>query len=114
VAGRIVDGEHHVTGEYVTGWIRRGPSGVIGTNKKDGQEAANSLLADYEAGVLEAPTVGDDIHALLTEREVDFVSWDGWERIDEHEVAAGSPHGRPRVKLTSYDLLHGTARGTGD
>ena len=55
VAGRVVDGEHHVTGEYVTGWIRRGPSGVIGTNKKDGQEAASSLLEDAEAGLLNAP-----------------------------------------------------------
>ena len=55
VAGRVVDGEHHVTGEYVTGWIRRGPSGVIGTNKKDGQEAASSLLEDAEAGLLNEP-----------------------------------------------------------
>jgi ferredoxin/flavodoxin---NADP+ reductase len=110
VAGRIVDGEDHVTGEYVTGWIRRGPSGVIGTNKKDGQEAANSLLADAEAGLLDGPASDQDVAELLTEREVDFVSWEGWERIDEHEVSLGSPHGRPRVKLTSYEQLHGTAR----
>ena len=51
VAGRVVDGEHHVTGEYVTGWIRRVPIGVIGTNKKDGQEAASSLLEDAAAGL---------------------------------------------------------------
>ena len=111
VAGRIVDGEDHVTGEYVTGWIRRGPSGVIGTNKKDGQEAANSLLADAEAGVLNAPAAEHDIADLLAERGVEPVTWEGWERIDDHEVALGSDSGRPRVKLTRYERLHGTARG---
>src|SRR3954469_6836367 len=65
VAGRVVDGEQHVTGEYVTGWIRRGPSGVIGTNKKDGQEAASSLLADHEAGALNEPSSDHDIADLL-------------------------------------------------
>src|SRR4051812_6073232 len=87
LAGRVLDGEQHVTGEYVTGWIRRGPSGVIGTNKKDGQEAAGSVLADAEAGVLNEPSSDQDIADLLAERGVEAVSWAGWERIDEHEVA---------------------------
>jgi ferredoxin--NADP+ reductase len=111
VAGRVVDGEHHLTGEYVTGWIRRGPSGVIGTNKKDGQEAASSLRADAEAGILNEPTSDGDIADLLAERGVEAVSWEGWERIDEHEQRLGSDSGRPRVKLTRYELLHGAARG---
>jgi ferredoxin--NADP+ reductase len=111
VTGRVIDGEHHVTGEYVTGWIRRGPSGVIGTNKKDGQEAASSLLADAEAGNLNAPVNDGDIGDLLAERGCEPVSWDGWERIDEHEQRLGSDSGRPRVKLTRYELLHGAARG---
>src|ERR671931_1144988 len=76
VAGRVVDGEHHVTGEYVTGWIRRGPSGVIGTNKKDGQEAASSLLQDAEAGFLNDPANGGDIADLLADRGVDLVTWE--------------------------------------
>jgi ferredoxin--NADP+ reductase len=109
VAGRVVDGEHHVTGEYVTGWIRRGPSGVIGTNKKDGQEAASSLLADAEAGLLNEPTTDGDIAELLGERGVDFVEWEGWQRIDTHEQELGAGT-RPRVKLTRYELLHGAAR----
>jgi ferredoxin/flavodoxin---NADP+ reductase len=109
VAGRVVDGEHHVTGEYVTGWIRRGPSGVIGTNKKDGQEAANSLLADAEAGLLNEPTSDGDIAQLLDERGVEAVTWKGWERIDTHEQDLGAGI-RPRVKLTRYELLHGAAR----
>jgi ferredoxin--NADP+ reductase len=110
VAGRVVDGEHHLTGEYVTGWIRRGPSGVIGTNKKDGQEAATSLLEDAEGGLLNAPANDGDIADLLAERGVEPVSWKGWERIDAHEQELGAGV-RPRVKLTRYELLHGAARG---
>jgi ferredoxin--NADP+ reductase len=110
VAGRVVDGEHHVTGEYVTGWIRRGPSGVIGTNKKDGQEAATSLLEDAEAGLLNEPVSDGDIADLLAERSVEPISWEGWERIDAHEQDLGGGT-RPRVKLTRYELLHGAARG---
>ena len=92
VAGRVVDGEHHVTGEYVTGWIRRGPSGVIGTNKKDGQEAASSLLEDAEAGLLNEPVNDGDIADLLAERGVEPISWEGWERIDAHEQDLGARH----------------------
>jgi ferredoxin--NADP+ reductase len=110
VAGRVIDGEHHLTGEYVTGWIRRGPSGVIGTNKKDGQEAATSLLEDAEGGLLNAPANDGDIADLLAERGVEPVSWEGWERIDAHEQELGAGV-RPRVKLTRYELLHGAARG---
>ena len=106
----MIDGEHHVTGEYVTGWIRRGPSGVIGTNKKDGQEAASSLLEDAEAGLLNEPPNDGDIADLLAERGVEPVGWEGWERIDAHEQALGAGT-RPRVKLTRYELLHGAARG---
>ena len=109
VAGRVVDGEHHVTGEYVTGWIRRGPSGVIGTNKKDGQEAASSLLEDAVAGLLNEPVSDGDIADLLAERGVEPISWEGWGRIDAHEQELGSGT-RPRVKLTRYELLHGAAR----
>jgi ferredoxin/flavodoxin---NADP+ reductase len=109
VAGRVVDGEHHVTGEYVTGWIRRGPSGVIGTNKKDGQEAASSLLEDAEQGLLNDPVNDGDIAQLLAERGVEPISWEGWKRIDAHEQNLGGGT-RPRVKLTRYELLHGAAR----
>jgi ferredoxin--NADP+ reductase len=110
LAGRVVDGDQHVTGEYVTGWIRRGPSGVIGTNKKDGQEAAGSVLADAEAGMLNAPPNDEDIAELLAERGAEPVDWDGWKRIDEHEVQAGTDSGRPRVKLSRYEELLDAAR----
>src|SRR2546423_3529481 len=110
VAGRVVDGEHHVTGEYVTGWIRRGPSGVIGTNKKDGQEASGSVLADAEARLLDTPEDDTDIADLLVERGAEAVDWDGWQRIDEHEQKLGTESGRPRVKLARYEELLGVAR----
>jgi ferredoxin--NADP+ reductase len=112
VAGRVVDGEDHVTGEYVTGWIRRGPSGVIGTNKKDGQEAAGSVLSDAEGGVLHTPPNDDDILDLLEERGAEPVDWEGWRRIDEHEIQAGAESGRPRVKLSRYEELLDAARST--
>ena len=100
-----------MTGEYVTGWIRRGPSGVIGTNKKDGQEAAGCVLADAEAGMLNAPTTDGDIADLLEERGAEAVDWDGWQRIDEHELQLGTDSGRPRVKLARWEELRGAARG---
>jgi ferredoxin--NADP+ reductase len=102
-----VDGSRN---EYVVGWIKRGPSGVIGTNKKDGQEAAGSVLADAEAGMLNAPPNDEDIAELLAERGAEPVDWDGWKRIDEHEVQAGTDSGRPRVKLSRYEELLDAAR----
>ena len=109
VAGRILDGEHHLTGEYVTGWIRRGPSGVIGTNKKDGHEAAASLLEDAAAGLLDPPARSDDIAGVLSERGVAPVDWAGWRRIDETELELGEQAGRPRVKLTRHEELRDAA-----
>ena len=92
-----------MTGEYVTGWIRRGPSGVIGTNKKDGQEAASSLLEDAEAGLLNEPVTDGDIADLLAERGIEPISWEGWERIDTHEQdLAAAPGPESSSPGTSY------------
>jgi ferredoxin--NADP+ reductase len=110
VAGRVLDGDRHLTGEYVTGWIRRGPTGVIGTNKKCGQEAAESLLEDARAGLLADPGAAEPIDELFAQRGVQPVDWAGWTRIDERELALGSESGRPRVKLTAYQELHDAAR----
>jgi ferredoxin/flavodoxin---NADP+ reductase len=101
-AGRVVsdDGEP-LAGEYVVGWIKRGPSGVIGTNKKDAAETVAHLIADAEAGLLNEPAQddGDEIEAWLHERCEGLVTWEGWGAIDAHETELGRPHGRPRVKL---------------
>jgi len=96
--------------EYVVGWIKRGPTGVIGTNKKDSQDTVDTLLADL-AGASELAGFGAD-HAneladWLASRQPKLVTSAHWEVIDQFERAAGEPHGRPRVKLPSLaKLLH--------
>ena len=84
-------------GLYAAGWIKRGPSGVIGTNKKDATETVELLLADARAGLRRRE--GGRLEALLSERGVEPVLYEGWEAIDAVERAAGEPLGRPRVKL---------------
>lgn len=108
--GRIVDATGAaVAGCYVSGWIKRGPSGVIGTNKKDATETVELLLDDARAGRL--PQRGDgSLEDLLAERGADAVMYAGWQAIDEAERTAGEPHGRPRIKLRSWDALLDAAR----
>jgi ferredoxin/flavodoxin---NADP+ reductase len=117
--GRVVDpasGEP-VPGEYVVGWIKRGPSGVIGTNKKDAQETIDALLADFalssngngratpSSARVPAEPEAAAVEALLRSRQPELVTYSGWEAIDRHERALGEPAGRPRVKLTRIDEL---------
>jgi len=91
-------------GVYVAGWIKRGPSGVIGTNKKDATETVELLLEDLrDAPHKDRPA--DELEALLAERGVRLVLYAGWTSIDELERAAGEKHGRPRVKLCTWDEL---------
>jgi ferredoxin--NADP+ reductase len=111
--GRVCDEEgvpHR--GEYAVGWIKRGPSGVIGTNKKDAADTVAKVVADAEAGVLEAerPDAGE-LAAWLATCAPDAVTWEGWQAIDEHERAAGEPHGRPRIKLVRLADLVAAGRG---
>ncbi|KAA0108894.1 FAD-dependent oxidoreductase [Mycolicibacterium sp. P1-5] len=93
--------------EYVVGWIKRGPSGVIGSNKKDSADTVATLLADLEGR--ELGDLGDDHGEILVEwllsRQPKLVTDDHWKLIDAHERGAGEPHGRPRVKLTSVAEL---------
>jgi ferredoxin--NADP+ reductase len=91
-------------GLYVAGWIKRGPSGVIGTNKKDATETVALLVQDAAAGKLPSAS-GEDLLDLLAERDARPVLYAGWEAIDAAEKAAGEPKGRPRVKLCSWDEL---------
>jgi ferredoxin/flavodoxin---NADP+ reductase len=94
-------------GEYVVGWAKRGPSGVIGTNKKDANETVDLLLQDLAAGrLLEPEPVGDEeLERFVRERQPDLVDYEGWVRIDRHEQGLGEPHGRPRVKLARLEEL---------
>jgi ferredoxin--NADP+ reductase len=109
--GVIPNDEGRVIGQarvYAAGWIKRGPSGVIGTNKKDAAETCERLLEDAANGLLESE--GGELEELLRGRGVDFVEYAGWQAIDEHERGLGAPQGRPRVKLTSWDDLLAKAR----
>jgi ferredoxin--NADP+ reductase len=111
-AGRVCDGEGaHQLGEYVSGWIKRGPSGVIGTNKKDSQDTVAKIVEDAAAGRLNEPA-SDDIEAMIAAHCVHAVTWEGWQAINAIETAAGeasSPE-RPRVKLTEWEALREAAR----
>jgi ferredoxin--NADP+ reductase len=112
--GRVLgeDGQP-LPGEYAVGWIKRGPTGVIGTNKKDAADTTARIFEDVEAGALNAPADSDPdaIEAWLRERAPDHVTWEGWRAIDEHELGLGEPHGRPRVKLVRVeDMLDVAAR----
>jgi ferredoxin--NADP+ reductase len=94
--------------EYVVGWIKRGPSGVIGTNKKDAQETVDALLEDLSGAALADYGVdhADKLAAWLAARQPKLVTGAHWKTIDEYERSAGQPHGRPRIKLpTSEELL---------
>jgi ferredoxin--NADP+ reductase len=111
--GRVVDADGtHQIGEYVSGWIKRGPSGVIGTNKKDSQDTVDKIIEDAAAGHLNQPPQ-DDIDALIASHCADAVTWEGWEAIDAIETAVGegSSPARPRVKLTEWAALREAARG---
>jgi ferredoxin/flavodoxin---NADP+ reductase len=111
--GRITDeAGAPLRGDYVVGWIKRGPTGIIGTNKRDAQETVDTLLEDLDAGRLNAPAdpSRETLEAVLAERAPNHVTYTGWEAIDRAEKAAGEPHGRPRVKLTTTDELLDAAR----
>jgi ferredoxin--NADP+ reductase len=107
--GRVIDPDTGtpVRGEYTVGWIKRGPSGVIGTNKKDAHDTVDSLLADLDEGALLEPSDAspEAVEALVTERRPDHVTYAGWQAIDRAERSAGEPHERPRVKLCTFEAL---------
>jgi ferredoxin--NADP+ reductase len=115
--GRVLEDGSQRPGEYVVGWIKRGPTGVIGTNKKDAQETVDALLEDLAAGRIPDPPAPDptEIESALRARKPSLVTYAGWDQIDRHERTLGEPHGRPRVKLTSIDeMLEVAARQTPD
>jgi ferredoxin--NADP+ reductase len=100
IAGRVVDGASALPGLYVTGWLKRGPNGIIGTNRADSMETVESLLADL-------PTLSDGVKPgiravlpLLETRGVQVVSLQDWLRIDAAEIERGHKKGKPREKFT--------------
>ncbi len=111
--GRVTGPDGRCPGEYAVGWIKRGPTGVIGTNKKDAQETVDAILEDLAAGRLPEPPAPDpeELLATLRARQPELVTYAGWAEIDRHERARGEPVGRPRVKLTRLEEMLRVAAG---
>ena len=105
--GRITDisEENTLTGLYCTGWIKRGPTGVIGTNKTDSAQTVALMIEDIEKNEIFQPEnpVSDNIESLIKERNPEYIDYEDWLRIDSEEIARGEKENRPRVKFTSID-----------
>ncbi|MEV0055525.1 FAD-dependent oxidoreductase [Saccharopolyspora shandongensis] len=104
--GRVLDldGEH-IPGVYATGWIKRGPVGLIGHTKGDALETINNLLADLPTMPQAEEPANDSILRLLEERGVEYTTWEGWGRLDAHEKALGEAQGRERVKVVPREEM---------
>jgi ferredoxin--NADP+ reductase len=92
IEGRVADNV------YVVGWAKRGPSGVIGTNKSDAADVMNLLVSD-----MKEPKPATDLSSLITTTKV--ISQSHWQSINAAEIAAGEPHGKPRIKAVSREEL---------
>ncbi|MER6085409.1 FAD-dependent oxidoreductase [Streptomyces sp. NPDC001833] len=107
-AGRVLDSCLGVPGDYVAGWIKRGPTGVIGTNRPDAKETVTSLLEDAPA--LLRREVPEDAVAALRSAGIEPVPWTGWQAIEQAEAALGARLGRSVVKLADWNSLLTAAR----
>lgn len=109
--GRLVSAGRPVVGEYVAGWAKRGPTGVIGTNKHDAAETVAALLADLRQRPAGLRPVPEDLVELLRHRGVRVVLWSGWQRIEAAEARLGQTTGRPTAKITGTRNLVDVATG---
>jgi len=113
--GRVVDSETQqpVAGEYCSGWIKRGPTGVIGTNKPDSIETVSCMLEDLARGSILHPSkpLASKVEELMRENQPKYLSFADWLRLDEIEVTSGRAQGRPRDKFTRVeDMLAALGR----
>ncbi len=110
-AGRVLDpaSGRPIPGCYVSGWIKRGPTGVIGTNKPDAGETVRCLLEDASRGVGLHPArpAADAIERQLDQRGVRFITYEDWRVLDAAEISRGAEQGRPRVKFIERDAFFG-------
>lgn len=125
IEGRVVaevGSEQTLNGVYATGWVKRGPVGLIGSTKSDAQQTIAHLVEDAQAGRLAATTseVGHEaMVALLEERGVAYTTWQGWELLDAYEQALGAEYGdlpgdrgtRERIKVVSREAMTAISRG---
>ena len=112
--GRVIDPEtgSPLPGVYVAGWIKRGPTGVIGTNKHCSAATVDLLLSDFANGLLTQPGHdGEQLAQLIGERQPDAIDFQGWQRIDKKERVLGSESGRLRTKIVDIAAMLEAARG---
>jgi ferredoxin--NADP+ reductase len=112
--GRVLREGVVAQGEFVTGWLRRGPTGIIGTNRSDATEVVAGLREELAAGRLPMASIRDDdsLPRLLATRGVTAVDWAGWTAIDAAEIALGESQGRTRAKLAEWEHLLAAAAGS--
>jgi len=109
------DSGEPVIGFYATGWIKRGPTGVIGTNKQDSGETVECIVEDIVSGNLLSPENPDPAKTLelISERQPNYFSYEDWLRLNEFELEKGKQQGRPRVKYTSIEeMLDAVKKGS--
>jgi ferredoxin/flavodoxin---NADP+ reductase len=105
------DSNERVPGVYATGWIKRGPVGLIGHTKSDAMETVRHLINDQGSWWTPEDPSEDAIVSLLAERQVAWTDLDGWHRLDEHEIALGAPTERARIKVVDRDEMVRVSRG---
>lgn len=104
--GQVLDKDNRIVpGVYATGWIKRGPVGLIGHTKSDAMETISHLVKDQASWWNPSAPQEDAVTALLAERGITYTDLDGWHRLDEHEIALGEPHGRARIKVVPRDEM---------
>lgn len=102
--GHVIDAAGKVVpGLYTTGWIKRGPVGLIGNTKSDATETIGMLLADAASGTLPSPSSDADITEVLSERGIEYLTWQDWQRLDAAERALGEREGRERKKFVEWE-----------
>ena len=109
--GRVLNGTEQIPGVYATGWIKRGPVGLIGHTKSDALETIGNIIADKASWWQPSVTDADGVVQLLQERGVEVVGWPEWLLIDAKERALGEAEGRERIKLVERDDFLRAARG---
>jgi len=104
--GQVIDDDdQQVHGVYATGWIKRGPVGLIGHTKSDAMETIKHVINDQASWWTPASPEEEAIPALLASRGVEFTNLDGWHNLDQHEIALGEPAGRARIKVVARDEM---------
>ena len=112
--GQVLDANDKVIpGVYATGWIKRGPVGLIGHTKSDAMETVSHVVVDQANWWSPADPSPEAVTALLDARGVAYTDLDGWHRLDQHEIALGEPHGRARIKVVDREQMIGVSRSKG-